>query len=254
MTDETAPPFELADAFFKRQEQLLATLGVGDISAHPTTKGDHTELRWREMLHQFLPRRYGVSSAFVVDSKGGCSEQIDIVIHDQHFSPLLFDIGHAKYIPAESVYAVIEVRPDLDKENLAYAARKIVSVRELHRTSVDIPHAGGKYDAITVKPIIGAILCRRSAWSPPFGEALKQCLTDLATAGDNLTGPRIDLGCALAHGAFSVHVNDEGVALDLVPAKVGLVYFVLRLMRMLQVVGSAPAIDYDAYLESAPRA
>lgn len=31
-----------------------------------------------------------------------------------------------------------------------------------------------------------------------------------------------------------------------------LIYFVMRLLRPLQAVGSAPAIDYDAYLRSVP--
>jgi len=35
-------------------------------------------------------------------------------------------------------------------------------------------------------------------------------------------------------------------------AAVALIYFVMRLLRQLQVVGSAPSIDYDAYLRSVP--
>src|ERR1019366_4030948 len=107
--------FDLTAAFFKRQEKLCADLGLGDIAIHPGTKGDQTELDWLRMLEEFLPKRYGVAKAFVVDSNGHQSEQIDVVIHDRHFSPLLFEVGGAKYIPAESVYAAFEVRQDLDK-------------------------------------------------------------------------------------------------------------------------------------------
>ena len=254
MTDGTpsAQRFDLADAFYRKQEQLRVALGLGDVASHPTTKGDHTELNWLHMLDAFLPRRYGVATAFVVDSDGNQSDQIDIVIHDRHFSPLLFDIGHADYIPAESVYAAFEVRPELDKTNLEYAADKIASVRRLHRTSVDVPHAGGIYKPVELKPIVGGILCRRSSWTPPFGDPFTRCLRDLARDGDQFTGRHVDIGCALEDGAFSM-LSDEGtVSVDHSEAKAGLIYFVMRLMRLLQRVGSAPAIDYDAYLKSVP--
>jgi len=42
-----AASFDLSGAFFKRQEKLRADLGLGDISGHPGTKGDDTELNWR---------------------------------------------------------------------------------------------------------------------------------------------------------------------------------------------------------------
>lgn len=118
----TPHPFDLTAAFFKRQEKLRNDLGIGDIASHPGTKGDDTELNWLHMLEEFLPRRYGVSQAFVVDANGGQSEQIDLVIHDRHFSPLLFEVGNACFIPAESVYAAFEVKQDLDKGNVDYAA------------------------------------------------------------------------------------------------------------------------------------
>ena len=106
-------------------------------------------------------------------SEGHQSEQIDVVIHDQHFSPLLFEVGNARFIPAESVYAAFEVKQHLDKGNVDYAADKIATVRALHRTTAPVPHAGGMYDPITPRRIIGGVLTRRSDWSPPFGEPFR---------------------------------------------------------------------------------
>ena|ERR1039457_609991 len=120
--------FDLSDAFLKRQEKLRNDLGLGDVATHPGTKGDDTELNWLKMLEELLPRRYGVAKAFIVDSKGTRSEQLDVVIHDRHFSPLLFEIGGAKFIPAESVYAAFEVKQHLDKAHLDYAASKLATV------------------------------------------------------------------------------------------------------------------------------
>ena len=254
MTNKQPGPraFDLADAFSKRQEQLRSDLGVGDIATHPGTKGDDAELNWLRMLERFLPRRYGVTRAFVVDSRGHQSEQIDLVIHDRHFSPLLFEISSACYIPAESVYAAFEVKQALNKENLEYAASKIASVRTLHRTTAPVPHAGGTYEPVKPRRIIGGLLARRSDWSPPFGEAFQQTLHDLEARDAIDCFWALDLGCAVEHGGFYLTQSSDksSPVIEHSEPDAALIFFVMRLLRLLQAVGSAPAIDYDAYLPS----
>ena len=49
---------------------------------HNVAKGDASEGVWLEMLQTYLPKRYQAEKAFVVDSEGKFSEQIDIVIFD----------------------------------------------------------------------------------------------------------------------------------------------------------------------------
>jgi len=248
------PGFDLTDAFFKRQKQLEAGLGIGDIATHSGTKGSETELNWLRMLAEFLPRRYGVTSAFVIDSHGGLSDQLDVVIHDQHFSPLLFEVGGAKYIPAECVYAAFEVKQELDKGNLEYAADKVASVRRLHRTTIEVPHLGGKYDPVIPRRIIGGVLVRRSDWTPPFGESFEKCLIHLDSRDPQGLTWALDIGCAVEHGGFVVKRDEKGGSINIDHSEPGiaLIYFVMRLMRLLQVMGSPPAIDYDAYLNSVP--
>ena len=248
-------PFDLTGAFFNRQAKLQADLGIADIASHPGTTGDDTELNWLHMLEEFLPRRYGVSQAFVVDSTGTQSEQIDVVIHDRHFSPLLFEVGTACFIPAESVYAAFEVKQELDKGSIEYAADKIATVRGLHRTTASVPHAGGMYDPIDPRRIIGGILTRRSDWSPPFGDAFENCLRDLDARDPATMTWGLDIGCTVADGGFTITRDKHTLAMveiDHSGPDVALIYFVMRLLRALQAVGSAPAIDYDAYLRSVP--
>jgi hypothetical protein len=254
-TDTETQTFDLTTAFFKRQELLRAALGVGDIATHPGTKGDDTELNWLGMLAGLLPKRYGVAKAFVVDAKGSQSQQIDVLIHDRHFSPLLFEVGGAHYIPAESVYAAFEVKQSLDKGHLEYAGEKVASVRQLDRTSVDVPHAGGKYDPVIPRRIIGGFLARRSDWTPPFGASFEQCLRRLDERGGDDVEYGLDIGCAVEDGGFSVNrsIDDlRSMTTEHSESNVALIYFVMRLLRDLQVVGSAPAINYDAYLRSVP--
>ena len=45
---------------------------------HPGTMGDANETVWLELFEKYLPNRYKAEKAFVVDSKGNFSEQIDV--------------------------------------------------------------------------------------------------------------------------------------------------------------------------------
>jgi hypothetical protein len=246
-TGDTHAPrrFDLHAAFAGTEETLSAALRTArQVAGHPTVQGDGTEMHWQEVLKASLPNRYQVSRAIVIDSKGGQSEQIDLVVRDQHFSPLFWEWGGHLYVPAESVYAVFEVKPELSRDNILYAAAKISSVRNLHRTSSSFGWAMGTMPARNVEelpPILGGFLAGASRWSPAFADPFRLALADGEAPG------ALDLGCVLGHGAFeiphgagseTVAVSDPGIAL---------VSFMLTLLRRLQGLGSAPGIDYDAY-------
>ena len=234
--------FDMEQAFLGRQDVLKATLTAGrTVAYHPTAVGDNAELNWIKMLRDFLPYRYGVDCAFVVDSDGHASEQIDVVIHDRHFSPLLFQDEGGVYITAESVYAVFEVKQDLDKGNVQYAGEKVASVRNLHRTSVEIPHAGGVYERKEPHRIIGGLLTLGSTWSPCMGDAFESAVK--TAEPDQL----LDLGCSLTCGAFEVRNVDGGLLLETCDESTALIFFALRLFRRLQTVASVPAIDIRKY-------
>src|SRR3546814_14986445 len=77
---------------------------------HPGTKGDASEAVWLELLQTYLPERYQVASAHVVDSKGAFSEQIDVVVFDRQYSAFIFSYQGKFVVPAESVSAVFEAK------------------------------------------------------------------------------------------------------------------------------------------------
>ena len=108
--------------------------------AHPGTKGDASEQVWLEMLHTYLPERYQVAKAHVVDSNGVFSEQIDVVVFDRQYSPFIFQYQGQTIVPAESVYAVFEAKQTINADHVAYARSKVATVRRLHRTSMNIRH------------------------------------------------------------------------------------------------------------------
>src|SRR5262245_50852187 len=50
---------------------------------HAPTKGDASESVWLDLLTNYLPQRYRVATAHVVDSEGNFSDQIDLVVFDR---------------------------------------------------------------------------------------------------------------------------------------------------------------------------
>jgi uncharacterized protein DUF6602 len=244
MTDRV----DLRSLLLAKQEILRAELAATGTHWHPDAKGEVAEVNWEAVLDGrhgsagFLPSRYAVSKAYVIDAEGNRSEQIDLVIHDAHFCPLLFEQAGNRYIPAESVYAVFEVKPELTRENVLYAAKKAASVRALRRTSVPIVHAGGTYEPRAPFEILAGILTTRSGWSPPLGDPLVEALRDTDAAG------RLDLGAVAEAGSFEAsHPEEGGVQLTRSEPEGGLIFFLTRLYTRLQQLGTVTAVDLSAY-------
>ena len=232
--------WSLPEIFASLHNQIENELIIGrEALNHPTDKGDAAETVWLEMLSLYLPKRYRAAKAHVVDSNGKFSQQIDVVVFDRQYSPFIFNFKGSTVVPAESIYAVFEVKPTIDSEAIRYAQDKVNSVRALHRTSMPIPNAGGKpYEPKTPFPILGGLLTFESDWKkPPLGDTL---LNNLITHHPG----RLDLGCVASHGLFS---NDaEGnYTISLQPKAA--TAFLFELIARLQTMATVPMIDVRAY-------
>lgn len=226
--------------FLGHQERLRAELLQAKSSIdHPTLKGDASEGSWRSMLQTHLPRRYRVCHGVVVDSTGAQSDALDVIIHDAHFCPLLLDRDGTCFMPAESVYAVFEAKQVLTKGNIEYAGKKVASVRHLHRTSAPIVDRGQSRPPREPPPILGGVLALDADWADGLGAAFRTAVGHLPAFH------RLDLGCALAAGAFEI--PPDSTDLKSYPSDTSLVAFFVRLVARLQLLGTVPAIDWERY-------
>lgn len=222
----------LHDDIHSRLETARKTL------QHPGTKGDASEHVWLQLLDTYLPRRYQVTKAHVVDSDGNFSEQIDVVVFDRQYSPFIFIYEGQTVVPAESIYAVFESKQSISADEVAYAQKKVRSVRRLHRTSLPIPHAGGTYPPKPVHHIIGGLLTFESEWKPPLGQPLLTALKADTEEG------RLDLGCVAAHGTFGC---DSETCFAITPESKPATAFLFDLIARLQQTATVPMIDIRAY-------
>ncbi len=171
---------------------------------HPGAMGDASQAVWIRLLQSYLPERYHTQSATLVDSCGHFSEQIDVVIYDRQYSPLLLNFEGQAVIPVEAVYAVFEAKQALRGEYLRYAQKKVASVRRLVRTSIPVHTVDGVRPPKVLQPILGGFLAlesRSDSHGPQsFERILAQALPPTFTQ-DNGEG-RLDLGCIAAVGTF----------------------------------------------------
>lgn len=229
----------LQDAFALEQKVLQVRLELANQTVtHPGTLGAVNENHFIRLLRQYLPKRYAVDTAIVIDSQGATSDQIDVVIYDNHFTPTLLDQENHRFVPAEAVYAVLEVKPTVDKAYLEYAGKKAASVRALARTSIPIPHAGGEYPPKPLFPIVAGIVAGQVEWADGF--AAKAFAANLAALDKNSS---LDCGLAASGSHFDVFAGE----LQCMASERALAYFLFRLLQKLQSLGTVPAIDWNAY-------
>lgn len=251
------------------QNQMNVTLSTNrEFIIHPGSKGDALENAWIDWLRNYLPNRYSIDKAIVIDHEGNTSHQMDIVIYDNWFTPFIFSQNGFHYIPAEGVYAVFEVKPDIGdssdgKTNIEYAAEKIESVRKLLRTSTNMINSGRKLGPRPLTKIVGGILCSTNSYTHKNNNTIEGHIK-------SQKGLRsIDMGCIADFGSFFVdyepseEIKETGQdkylefydnrtfkELHFSKQKNSLVTFFMQLTRYLQqAIGTVPAINLQAYLD-----
>jgi hypothetical protein len=235
-----AKKVDLRGVFLELQKQMIASLAATrQVIQHSGAKGSSTELQWQTMLRSYLPERYAVDKAFVLDCEGNLSEEIDLVIYDRQYSPFLFNQNFVKYVPAESVYAVFEIKQEIGSGVVKYAGEKVASVRRLRRTSVPAP---GVPQAKEPGYIVGGVLTLSSSWNPALGKTFVDALGELPK------DERLNIGCALECGGFeAVYGKDLEPFVEISSPETSLIFFFLHLLSRLQWMGTVPALDLSVY-------
>ena len=226
----------LMQALHERVAQDLKT--AREAPGHPVAKGDGSEAVWTTLFRKYLPQRYAVDKATIVDSNGQFSDQIDVVLFDRQYTPLIFEHQNEIVVPVEAVYALFEAKQEIKAGFVRYAQQKMATVRRLHRTSAPVQTIDGQRTA-TPQPILAGFLAFESAWkTTPIDKYLSPVL-----AADQEEG-RIDFGCIAAYGTFGC----EGAScVSSAPHDKATTCFLLELITRLQRMGTAPAIDMAAY-------
>ena len=105
---------------------------------HSGLTGRAREIFARDLLTPFLSPNVATCTGIVVDSQGGSSRQIDIIVYDRTLIPSLMFTGEEGIVPIESVLATIEVKSTLTRQELKAAILNAHSVKALAPRFVEV--------------------------------------------------------------------------------------------------------------------
>lgn len=129
--------FNSADYIKHLANELIRNFSYSSAATTPVLVGTAREKEVIRKLELLLPNFVGVGSGCIIDSFGGTSKQMDIVIYEKEFCPVfsINDSPETTYYPCEGVIAVGEVKSSLNTKELKDIFEKIKSVKELRRFS-----------------------------------------------------------------------------------------------------------------------
>jgi hypothetical protein len=214
-------------------------------------KGEAREAALREVLDRWLPKRLSIGRGEVVAANGQASGQLDIVIHDAHSNPPLFQLKDSPGVfPIESVFGVIEVKSNLRNDEFPQILAKLRDVYDLPRQ--DVTHSFGPLKAQSkIKPFVGV-----------FGfDGPKDIEPLLRTwGGFNSILPvsqRLNIACLLGQGclmyvpkeqnAWSLGTEEDDLPTFVKAAEESLLLLILGLLTSVAQAPALPVADWFAY-------
>ena len=121
---------------FNAQDKLDASINqIRSSIPHAGEIGTLIEQQFKSQLEAVLPEKIGVSHGFVVDSLGGVSRQMDVILYDKANTPRIFASDGAQMFPVETTYACGEIKTKLDSSTLEDSFEKCLSYKRLRRTA-----------------------------------------------------------------------------------------------------------------------
>ena len=98
---------------------------------HSGTIGSYREKIWKEMFQSIIPKKFVIEqSVFLIDSKGNVSNEVDLVIFGEMYTPYIFRYYNLKFIPIEAVAVVVECKStSMDETKLWNWTRSITDLK-----------------------------------------------------------------------------------------------------------------------------
>lgn len=104
-----------------------------EVTKHQLTTGTYRETVWKSLFDMIIPRKFCIEQGvFIIDSKGKISDEVDLVIFDEMYTPYIFNYGKIKFIPIEAVAVVVQCK----SKNLRGINEWVKSIEDLE-TSLD---------------------------------------------------------------------------------------------------------------------
>jgi hypothetical protein len=121
---------QLSERMKEAGEQLALDFKKATALEHAGARGSHREESVRNFLAERLPGGYAVTTGFTFDARDKQSKQLDVLIYRVRDTPFLL-AGDPVLVPCESLLAAIEIKSEINTEELGDALEIASSIRSL---------------------------------------------------------------------------------------------------------------------------
>ncbi|WP_342488195.1 DUF6602 domain-containing protein [Bacillus sp. FSL M8-0266] len=118
-TERTGKVEQLILENYQRLNSMISE-EVDFASNHGGLTGDSREVMWMEFFRKIIPKKYSLAQGvIIIDSDGNHSNEVDIAVFDEQYTPYVFQHNSLKFIPIEAVAVAIECKSsNFDVDNL----------------------------------------------------------------------------------------------------------------------------------------
>ena len=245
----------LLEALHGQANIALAKLTASATSENSSIKGASREVVVREFIRCFLPSSYAIGHGEVFSERNDRSKQVDVIIHDDVFSPVFKTDDGGILVPCEAVYGVAEVKTRLDSNGWETALANVASVKGLKRDTSDstdiLPNrrlrlsSQFKVPARPFNPYVGLVVGLQGL----SAERLVNDLNDRLNRGEEEKALLPDLIACIENGHLITRFNkkdDQGVQIG--TATMGNTYDGFRAFRVQDFVLSSLHLGLNVLL------
>lgn len=96
---------------YKYLEQSIVNQLNLKVDNHHLTAGHNREKIWLDLFRQIIPMKFAIKQGvFLIDATGKVSNEVDIAVFDEQFTPYIFNYGNIHFIPIEAVALVVQCK------------------------------------------------------------------------------------------------------------------------------------------------
>lgn len=247
----TRNPSKVFSSVLKQAEKrVLIDSGRAENFLHRGIRGDERAAALKEFLERHLPGVFAVASGEAIDCHDNRTGELDLFIYDRSTAAPIQTSSEHVLVPAEALYAVIEVKTLLSQDELDKCFSAAALVRRLRPFKLKFRPAavdGEKFDNhIRCPYFIFAYETNLGAkdWAKKEHERMVQSAKSANCAMDFVDQLFVlSRGCLLPSKAVALEDSEKGVFLD---------FYVHLINFLTRERARRPVIDWMAYSSTRP--
>lgn len=126
-----SPSKIFANVLGQAEKRLLLDAEKAENFGHKGLRGNERAAALKAFLEERLPAIYAVGSGEAIDFRDHSTGELDLFIYDRSTAAPIQNSTESTLIPAESLYAVIEVKTTLSQDELNKCVKAAARVRKL---------------------------------------------------------------------------------------------------------------------------